>query len=86
MIDQVPPLSAAISFRLRRTIPLWRGHNWASYVDGSFVGNSSDGYFTWHAGDQGYTQEVDAVVTDANGLTHTGTTFVTACTGNQITC
>ena len=59
---------------------------WAFYVDGSFVGNSSDGYFTWNAGDQGYTQQVDAVITDANAVTHTGTTFVTACTGNQITC
>lgn len=59
---------------------------WSWYVDGSLVGTTSDGAFSWTAGGPGTTQEIDAVITDAGGLTHTGITFVTVCPGTEITC
>jgi hypothetical protein len=60
--------------------------NWDFYVDGTYVGSSSDGTYHGTAGSAGTTQTIVANITDANSRTGTGSYNLTVCTGTLITC
>jgi len=59
---------------------------WTWYVNGSVTGTSSDGRYSFQTGAAGTQQEIDALITDANSLSHWATIFVSSCTDNQIIC
>lgn len=77
------------SFEVRASTddPIMEGPvTWSFYLDGNYVGASSDGVYSFTAGDPDTVQEVDAVIMDANGRTHIGVTYVTVCPASQFIC